>query len=67
MSRHDQAHRDDMPLGQTHTARPVIDQIYAEVPAEARDPFWAGNAVEFFKRAEHSRSQARGQRYGWYV
>jgi uncharacterized protein len=32
-------------------SRPIIDKIYADVPAEERDRIWAGNAVEFFKLA----------------
>jgi predicted TIM-barrel fold metal-dependent hydrolase len=30
-------------------SKPLIDQIYADVPDEEKQKIWAGNAVEFFK------------------
>lgn len=34
--------------------RPILDEIYAEVPAAERDRIWAGNAVSFFRLEERS-------------
>jgi predicted TIM-barrel fold metal-dependent hydrolase len=34
-------------------SRPLVDKIYADVPAEERDKIWARNAVNFF-RLEHA-------------
>ena len=30
-------------------SRPIIDDIYADIPAVERDKIWAGNCVKFFK------------------
>jgi len=30
-------------------SRPIIDEIYANVPEAEKAKIWAGNAVEFFK------------------
>jgi predicted TIM-barrel fold metal-dependent hydrolase len=30
-------------------SRPIIDDIYKDIPAIERNKIWAGNAVKFFK------------------
>ena len=29
--------------------KPIVDEIYADVPADEKYKMWAGNAVDFFK------------------
>ena len=31
------------------TRRPIIDEIYENVPADEKHKMWAGNAVKYFK------------------
>jgi predicted TIM-barrel fold metal-dependent hydrolase len=33
-------------------SKPLIDQIYADVPEDEKQRMWAGNAIEFFKLAK---------------
>ena len=33
-------------------SRPIIDDIYKDIPVGERDKIWAGNAVKYFSRPE---------------